>query len=544
MKKYNNAVSRIKKISLPIVLVIFFILSIPDIDNPGLNIDEADDAVACDSIVKANPVFTKELSASYFITLFNKSVPIMHGPYTGRIHAYIMFLLSRVFGLNIFSIRFTPVLMSAVTLIFIYLFCKMWFSYVTAIVTTMLTATNILFIQYSRVGNYREEIFIISFFWMGLYFLFRFLKEWKSLFLFISFLLFGLGLCTKVNMLFYLAGLGAGLIILNREFNFFRKTGIKHIALILAGVSLGSFNLILFNILYKGKSFRFLLNSLRQPAFYGYNNLDYSKNLYMRAHDLLALLKGSIYEMTDWGVAGRYLMEGLAPLLAALVIISFVFSCVICPRDKNFKYRLLFFIILYSTVFLLTPFTPVGAHPAHLLLLLPFPQVTIALSMDYIWARLRNKKIALGTIFTLLLPFLVFNISKNMHFYKEMKKNGGYGRWSTAIYELSFYLEKEKIFSPVTFGFGLKENIAFLTGYGVKPVQLEENRSVDEVKEAYSRLSSGGAPVFFLTKNTEDYKPNLDFFMGLAARGGKDKEIYKIFYNRAGAPVYWLYRIN
>lgn len=42
------------KLALFIVIVVFLILSLPNIYNPGINIDGADEAIACDFIFKYN----------------------------------------------------------------------------------------------------------------------------------------------------------------------------------------------------------------------------------------------------------------------------------------------------------------------------------------------------------------------------------------------------------------------------------------------------------------------------------------------------------
>ncbi|MBL7196722.1 MAG: glycosyltransferase family 39 protein [Candidatus Omnitrophica bacterium] len=534
-----------KKISIFIIIGIFLILSLPNIYNPGISIDEADEAIACDFMFKNDSIIRHSVSAGYYIALFNKIIPIMHGPYTGRIHVYLMYIFSRLFGVNVFSLRLTSIIVSAITVCFIYLLCRMWFGCRVAIVTALLTATNLYFVQYARVGHYREAVFVICFFWAGFFLLAKYLQERKFPFLYLGLFLFGVGLSTKITMVFYLVGLGITLVILRKGFRPFFGMTLNRLGLGLTCFFLGSFNIILFNILYGGKSFEFLLKSLRYSAPSGYNNLAYLNNLRQRVQHLIVLLNSNLAEKIDWGVTQNCFIEHIAPMLVIFFFTTLIFVFLRTFFSKNIliKYRILFFFVLYTIVFLFTPFTTLGSHPGHLLVFLPFPQIVMALFLDCIWMKLKNKKIAFGMLSLFLLPILVFHIWMNIHFHKEMIRNGGYRRWSATIYELSNYLKEEKIHSPVTFGWGLGHNIIFLSKYSVIPNQLDENYSLEYVNEEYHRLSSARESIFFLTKNSKDYMPNLNLFMSLAKRDGMNKKLYKVFYNRAGEPVYWLYKI-
>lgn len=535
------------RIIIPLIFcIIFLILSLLNTYEPGISIDEADEAIACDLTFKNYSPIAKTVLMGPYVVIFNKIFPLMHGSYTGRVHAYLMLIFSRLFGINVFAIRFTSIAISAITLIFVYFLCRMWFGYRVAVVTVLLNATNLLFVQYSRVGYYREEVFVIFFFWAGFFFLAKYFVLPRPIFLYLSCFLFGLGLSTKFTMLFYIVGLGATLALLRQGFDL--RWDIKRIALSLVSFCLGAFQLILFNIISGGKSLKFLLNSLREYTIAGYNNLAYFINLQERVRHLIYLLEGYISERNSWGVIQSSFIERIAPVFIGLFFVSFIFVFLYTFfLNKNFisiKYRILFFYIFYGIVFLLTPFAPKGLSPGHLLVLLPLPQILIALFLEYMRPILKNRTIVLPIMYSVfLIPLLVFNIWMNIYFYTQMRKNGGYGRWSTSIYELSQYMTDKKIYSPVTFGFGLQENIVLLSGYRVIPYRYDEYCPSESVIKGYRNLSFKKEPIFLLIKGSEDYIPNLDLFMSLAERDGKSKVLDKIFLNKAGEPVYWLYKI-
>lgn len=535
-----------RKIIPLIFCIIFLILSLQNTYEPGISIDEADEAIACDLTFKNYSPIAKTVLIGPYVVIFNKIFPIMHGSYAGRVHAYLMLIFSRIFGVNVFTVRFTSIAVSAITLIFIYFLCRMWFGYRVAVVTVLLSATNLLFVQYSRVGYYREEVFVIFFFWAGFFFLAKYLMLRRPIFLYLSFFLFGLGLSTKFTMLFYIAGLGATLVLLRKGFNL--RWDIKRIVLSLVSFCLGAFQLILYNIISGGESVKFLLNALRHYTIAGYNNLAYFINLWERVTHLIYLLEGYISERDSWGVIQSSFIERIAPIFIGLFFVSFFFvflyAIFLNKNSANVRYRILFFYIFYGIVFLLTPFAPKGLSPGHLLVLLPFPQILIALFLEYMRPVLKNRTTALPIMYSVfLIPFLVFNIWMNIYFYAQMKKNGGYGRWSTTIYELSQYMNDKKIYSPVTFGFGLQENIVMLSGYRVIPQRFDEYSSSESVIKGYHKLSLTNEPIFLLVKGSEEYIPNFDLFISLAEGDGKSKALNKIFLNKAGEPVYWLYKI-
>lgn len=536
----------IKKAAIFIVIVIFLALSLPYIHNPGLNIDEADKAITCDMMFKNTSTVPRDVLAGHHITLFNRFVPTMASPYSGRIHVYIMYIFSRLFGVNVFSLRFSSIAVSAFTLYFIYLLCRMWFGYRVAVITALLTATSLFFVQYARVGHYREVVFVMFFFWAGFFLIGRYLRERKFYLLCLGFFLFGLGLTTKITMLFYLAGLSISFILLNRKFNLLSGINIKYAFLALISFCVGSFYLILYNVLSGWGTFKLLSDSLMNTSS-RYNNLSYIANLQERIGHLMELLRGHLSDgdRADWGVTEWHFAESAAPVLVALFFVSFifVFLYMFFLKGKIEKHKIIFFLIFYGAVFFLTPFTISGSNPGHLLLLFPFPQLIMALFIDYIWTKSRDKRVTFGLFSFFLMPFLTFHIAENIRFHKEMERNGGCRRWSSAIYELSDYLREKEISSPVTFGFGLCHNIAFLSKYKAIPNQLDENYSLEDIEKEYRRQSLKNEPIFFLTKGSEDCMPNLNLFIKLAEKDGKNKKLYKIFYNRAGEPVYWLYKI-
>lgn len=542
-----------ERMILLFIIAIFLVLTMPNLNCPGISIDEAGDGIVSNYILKDCSIYKQKLMiTNYYIVLFDRIFPIMSGGYVSSVFSYLMFPFSIIFGLNVISLRATPIFFSVLTILFIYLFCKIWFGKRVAFLTALLTATNLVFVQYSRVGLYREEIFIIFFLWAGLFLFGKYYETKRNLFLYLSLFFWGLGFSAKIIFLWYAIGIIVAYVILRRRANLLASLNIRQTIIALSSFCLGAIFIILYNVKEPGISMKILVHSLFVSPFKGrpsshMDNLAYLTNLKARISHLIMLLKGNIADKIDWGIIKMCSIERISFVVISLIIVSFICVLILTlfSRSKPIKYRILFFYILYITVMALTPFSVSGLEPGHLVMLLPFPQIVMALFLDYIWQWIRRKKmpsIAIYSIF--LIPVFLFNIWMNIYFNIEMEKNGGYRRWSTAIYELADYLDKEKI-QPITFGWGLKENIAFITHEEIVPIIFEEFNSdlSGAIIDEYKLLSLKKKPIFYLSMKSEENILYRDLFMKFATEDGKKLTLVKVFFNHAGDPVYWLYKV-
>lgn len=541
-----------EKIVLIFLIAMFLVLAMPNLYFPGLSIDEAADGLVSSFIFKNLP---KGLKVSvepsvYSTAIFNRIFPIMTGEYHGSVNSYIIFPFLRLFGFNVFSLRFASIFISVASIFLIYYLCKMWFNRRTAFIAAILIVTNLLFVQYSRLALYREEIFIIFFFWATLFFLAKYFEQKTMAFLYIGCYLFGLGISNKVTFLWYVCGMFMAYVILKRKLGLSIFLNIKQKIIAFSSFCLGLLFIILYNISVPGVSIRILVQSLflypvvkKNTAI---NNLDYLVNFKIRISHLIMFLREDIAERFDWGIVRASHIEHLSSIIMILTLISFVFVLIftLFSRNSPRKYRVLFFYIVYITIVFLTPFTVSGFDPGHLMVLFPFPQIVMALFLDYTWQWARYPKIFLITIYSVfLIPVFLFNIWMNIHFRDEMKRNGGYKRWSTAVYGLAAYLDNKNI-RPVTFGWGLKENIAFLTDKRVVPIQYDgSDISREELIRQYQQLSLKKEPIFYLTMMSEENAAYLNLFLNLAMEDNRKKVLEKVFFNQAGDQVYRLYRI-
>jgi hypothetical protein len=117
-----------------------------------------------------------------------------------------------------------------------------------------------------------------------------------------------------------------------------------------------------------------------------------------------------------------------------------------------------------------------------------------------------------------------------------MASDGGSGPWATAMPELIAYLDAHRIRRPITFSYIWPETFLYLTHWRIWPERGDF---------AYSHLRFKPGPFYCLWTGTpfEDAAEKNRFFDWATAGGGR-KVLQRTFHNRAGAPVYWLYRLE
>lgn len=155
-----------------LIVLLYIALAAFNINYPGLNTDEAFHGVASNNIFKDASDIAKGKTQflGCHVILFGKIFPIMPSDYYGAVIAYLFCPFIRILGSNAIALRLGCIFIFAIFLFFVYQLCKVWFGKRVGLLAALLTATNLAFVQYSRVGLYRCEIIVMFFFWVGLFF--------------------------------------------------------------------------------------------------------------------------------------------------------------------------------------------------------------------------------------------------------------------------------------------------------------------------------------------------------------------------------------
>ncbi len=522
---------------------LFLALSLPNLDLPGLHMDEGANGLTAGYVMAAAGAF-RPLMMNDWLELGGRVFPLQSEHYVGAVLHYFVMPFVRWLGPTPYAVRLPCVLLSAAGLLCFYRFARDSFGKRAALLAASALATSPAFVQYSRIAFHREEIFSICFLWAALACFSDYAENKRAASIRLGCLSLGLGFAAKITFLWYLVALAAALAATRRLSGLLRNP-----LLLREGIgffALGSAFFLIYNLRHGWPSLALLLNSLAAPTAVdgvpkgGVVNLRYLPHLVERTRQSIGLLAGAIGPARDWGVVESWGLRAGGYCLA--IAASAALSCVAYQawRDRESKAgrRLRFLLAFYVVVFLQTPFTVSTLDPGHLLVLLPLPQLALGLCLDRAGAKPAAKALA-GAAFAAV---LAFNAWTNAHFLSGMRADGGRGRWSAGVYELARFLSESRIDAPVMFGFALRENLAYLTGGRVVPVICREDAPA-RIAEAFERSATHGRLFVLWAASDDESASRWRQFLEFGERRGRRSRLVKTFVNGAGRPVYWVFEL-
>ena len=326
------------------------------------------------------------------VEILGRQFPLMEdNPYVGPIELYLQLPLFAIFGVNAFSIRLLPILVSLVGVLAAFAVCRQWFGLWPALLAGLLTVTHPVFVHFSRLGHDKEEVFTAGAFWLGLYLVDRSLRGERraAVWLCAGGLVWGLGLSHKITFLWYVLGLAVAVALLRMRPFGGAWPRLGHALGAGACFLLGAGFTIVYNLTHRLETVRIMWTSLWTPTPKDHVvNLDYLHNLWVRLQQLTdVILAGELWAPNLLPIFGgeRFLLN--VPL-AVLFFVAYLVLLALALLDRLpvDRHRLLFLYLVFGAVLLCSPFTVSYHHPSHLLVLYPFPQLVIGTAL---WVAVR-----------------------------------------------------------------------------------------------------------------------------------------------------------
>ncbi len=287
--------------------------------------------------------------------------------YLGSTEAYLLVPFFWLWGPGIGATRLVPVLFGAGSLLCLYGVVRRWFGARPALLSAGLLAINPCFIFSMRLGLSRDEFLQIFFFWLFLLLVTGDRRRWE---LNLAAFVFGLALWAKMMWVGYAGGLlVAGLLFgrlgLRRWLLDVRNLGLS----LLLGLA-GCFPLIVFNALHGWVTPVRMWEALFKPV-----NRGLLENAGLRAGQVWEVFRGmcpgvdQVLRGTNW----------VSPLLvclslAALGVMALERRCAYPRRPFAFL------AVVFGVLFLLAGFTPSSHEALHMINLLPFGAVAVAVA--------------------------------------------------------------------------------------------------------------------------------------------------------------------
>lgn len=418
-------------------IILYVILASRHINLPGIQYDEV-------LQVPASIVFLKGDANGYYNRFGSTRIGghffiLMNMEYIGALRSYILLIPFRIFGIRISVYRLTNIAITALALLFTYLFARAFFGVTASLIGLWLTATDPSLIMLTRL-DWGPVVLAFLFRISSLFFL---LKWWqsggKTRFLVIAGALLGLGVYDKTNfMWFVMALIAVGAIAWWIDDGRPRISFLGLLSASGAGL-ITSIPLWIYNLKFGWLTFKMLNEGRRN----------------MPLSSLIGLIPRRTRILVDWmnGMGPDRLMFGeslpgslgwFRTLLLPLALFSLVVLISIAVKKK--EWRLLFIPLLAVLVAIQTYLTPLPIGMHHWTMIFPFPQLVVGAACGRAnqWLKeWRYLKPVILSGFVLLICAVGMNLNAMSGYYDLMQRTGGTKHWSSEINNLSTVLKAQ-----------------------------------------------------------------------------------------------------
>jgi len=338
----------------------------------------------------------------------------------------------------------------------------------------------------------------------------------------------------------------------------------------------GLLPLLLYN-LQTGGTLDVVLGNL-QTSYYGVDNLAYLSNLQVRWGHLRALLEGSsfwylggihrdlIFPLAFWASMGLILACGLRLAFSPSVQLrgsSLAAADKSCPWEVGRSptdglwtrglrgcrsIRPLFPLVMMVLMVLQSGVTVSGLWPEHYLLLLPFPQLSIALGLDLLRRHLRSRRLVAWLPFLVLAVLVAGQLRIDLLYHRSLARSGGFSAHSDANYKLAQYLHSKER-PVVAMDWGIRAPVQFLTQGQINPVERFGFQSLDRPPDGFAAdmtpyLEDRDTYYIFHAPVETIYKGRREAFEELVLQRGLVPDGKRIIYDRSARPLFVVMEVD
>ena len=421
------------------------------------------------------------------IQIFGKDWAIMLTPWVGAIESYLMLPIFKIFGIGVYTLRSTEILLALlIGLLFGYL-CYLMFNERVWFIALPLILFNTIYLLYGRAGGQASILILWGSCALCLVFFWKWIISQKTFWLYLSAFVMGAGMYGKLHFLWISLGIVFGWMFLLRSQRRLKLSGTNIIKAFLAWC-LGFSPYIIQNIRTQGSEIYALLRLFLNPPG-GSRNLDYFRNLFIRFAHLGNALGGMKF------CTGFLLWLGWVKMV--LIISLFVLILLPGVRERlGAKKNPLFFLLICILTFMLgIAFKGAGLGREHVFVILPLMLICSAAVLNTL---IRNRVYLILVVFLMLVPDLF--IIANYH----MSLRGRYGDpMGGFIVELSDYLLSQGFRAPILVNhYSFAPTIAVLTKGKVFPIEAHPDVPLIE---RYAEWLNDSGNVYILYKGFFSY---------------------------------------
>lgn len=564
-------------VPLLLALLLFFALAVHQLTLPGLHYDEAKEAgINAMQLVQHQPL-TAFRGAG--IDLFGRTWPLMVQDYIGALNVYLALPFLVVGGTTVSALRLLAVVCGLLTLVFLYLFARRWFSARVAAAAVLLLAVNPSFVFWSRQGIFVTNV-TLPIFLASLWTLLRAAAapsgRRRFAWLALTGFLWGVGLWAKLLFLWGIVAVIGVMVVwgIGRWWRWRQqplraavpwRTWLVSLAGGVAAMLVGASPLLLFNVQTQGTLLSIFGNL--GTSYYGVSNTAFSTNLLARLEQVAILLRGNHLWYLGEVYSNPLASWALFVLLAAVALLSFQlylplpavrtapspladeplppWLAAAAPTAPAEIRRLLAVLLLLVLMLVQSSFTVSGLFITHFYLMLPFFPLLGAAAASIIARHGRTPAILALAV---LLVWGAGDLWNTLRYHQILTVSGGYAAHADTSYRLAEHLATQQISAPLVLDWGIDAPLVYLSQGRVSPIEAFGYDRIDQPDAAFaSRLAPYVATpttVYLL------HSPEFTVFQGrrealqqMAAATGQHLEVITVFGERSGRPLIEMVRL-
>lgn len=448
---------------LLLALAIYFAVGLWNLRLPGLQYDEAADAVPAIQVIN-----NTEPSAIHNITLLGRQWPLMLLHHIGPASIYTSLIGMSIMGVSVEALRITQLIIGAIALLLLWLLARSWFDGRVAVLSVLLCASAPVFVWWSRAGaNWTVPLLPLS---LGM--LLALTRWWRSgnaWALALAALCFGLGFTTKILFVWWLAPLVITAFIARRGLlSSLRKIGWMGWLLAVMALVIGLLPFILHNI-PNFDTFRFITSNAGQTRIYGHNNLDVLNNLRFVLDQFVRAMAGdTLHFFAPAGV----------PLGAIAFVLALLFEIVLLMRKPALRTLPRWLLVLTPlTVLPLSTVSTSSIGATYVFMIVPLAWLLIAVAVidAFSWLASRSRPSLRWLASATAIAIIAANLITNIAILNFFAQTGGRGFWSDSVYALAETLQTRYEGRPIrAMDWGFRRTVEFLTKDQVRPQEMFE----------------------------------------------------------------------
>ncbi len=476
---------------------------------------------------------------NHFVRPTDEPWRLMELYYIGTLNSFLLVPTIGLLGPTPVALRLPYIVLALAGMGLMFLVLRRLLQMPTALLAVCLLALNSTWIRSARLGEFREEILQIFFFWLVLALL---LLPRRPQWVFAAFVT-GVALWSKIMFVGYLAGMALAVMMFGPLWEDGRaaagppRRGVAGTS-VLAFLA-GLLPWLWWNYVNGWTTVKMLLHAVgrAQEDRFLCDNTHLGANLLERLFHLLELLSSQIAYFDLDGVAN----PGADEARLFLVVFSTVGIAVFLasrPKLRAERKALGFFAVVYTTMFLCSCYAPVLRLPGHLTILLPGPEIAVAfffcrvLSFPPVMPWLRSLVAAWMTVCVGTEGVIMVRVLDRIHHGRIDDF-----RRSPAMFPLARALRDEQAKTLVTFCSEMGYNLGYLCGD-----RMEVHYSVAAGPPSPdSLLLQLPKPMFILTLDGRTPADERDAWFSALRAGGLTPEPFRVF-AQAGY-IFRLYKV-